>query len=141
MTLGPLEYAVIAFDGNRFNGEIAKELQEVIDNGAIRLVDAFFVIKHIDGEVQAFELDNRDDPRFAGFASIVGDLVGIFTPEDVAAIAETLPVNTSALAVLFEHRWSERLKGAIVAAGGFLVSRETVDPDVLEQLNEELAAA
>ncbi len=68
MTLGPLEYAVIAFDGNQFNGEIAKELQEVIDNRTIRIVDAFFVIKHIDGEVQAFELDNRDDPRFAGFA-------------------------------------------------------------------------
>ena len=46
-------------------------------------------------------------PRFAGFAGIVGDLVGIFTPEDMAALGADLPVNTSALAVLFEHRWAE----------------------------------
>ena len=36
MTLGPLEYTVIGFAGNRFNGEIAKEIQKVVDKGIIR---------------------------------------------------------------------------------------------------------
>jgi uncharacterized protein YajQ (UPF0234 family) len=30
MTLGPLEYTVIGFEGNRFDGSIADELQRVI---------------------------------------------------------------------------------------------------------------
>ena len=141
MTLAALEYVVLGFEGNRFNGEIAKEIEKVVDDRVIRLVDVVFVAKDIDGQITVLELDNRDDPRFAGFASIVGDLMGVFTPEDMAALGEGLPANTSALAVLFEHRWAERLKDALTAAGGFIVSRESVDPDVLEAINAELAAA
>jgi hypothetical protein len=141
MTLAALEYAVLGFEGNRFNGEIAKELEKVIDERIIRLVDAVFMTKDIDGNVTVLELDNRDDPRFAGFAGIVGDLMGIFTAEDMAILAESLPANTSALAVLFEHRWAEHLKDALVAAGGFIVSRESVAPETLEAVNAELAAA
>ena len=57
--------------------------------------------------------------------------MGLFTPEDIASIGEGLPDNTSALALLFEHRWAERLKDAVAAAGGFLVSRDTVPPEDL----------
>ena len=123
MTLGPLEYTVIGFEGNRFNGEIAREIQKVVDKGIIRLVDVVFITKDIDGEVTVIELDNRDDPRFAGFAPLLAGLRGLFTADDIAAIGEDLPVNTSALAVLFEHRWAEHLKDAMTAAGGFLMSR------------------
>ncbi len=50
------------------------------------------------------------------------------------------PDDTSALALLFEHRWAEHLKDAIVSSGGFLVSRATVPPEILEELNAELDA-
>jgi hypothetical protein len=140
MTLGPLEYTVIGFEGNDFTGAIADEIQRVVDQGTIRLVDLVFIAKDRDGDVMILELDSKDDPRFAGFAPLLAGLSGMFTPEDVEAIAEGLPVDTSALAVLFEHRWAERLKDAIVAAGGFLVSRSTVPPEVLEAVNSELEA-
>jgi hypothetical protein len=140
MTLGPLEYTVIGFEGNDFTGAIADEIQRVVDQGTIRLVDLVFIAKDRDGDVMILELDSKDDPRFAGFAPLLAGLSGMFTPEDVEAIAEDLPVDTSALAVLFEHRWAERLKDAIVAAGGFLVSRSTVPPEVLEAVNSELEA-
>ena len=35
MTLGPLEYTVIGFEGNRFDGSIADELQRVVESGII----------------------------------------------------------------------------------------------------------
>jgi len=141
MTLGPLEYTVIGFDGNRFNGEIAKEIEKVVEKKIIRLVDVVFILKDIDGEVTVVELDDKDDPRFAGFAPLMDDLMGLLTPEDIATIGERLPVNASALIVLFEHRWAERLKDAIAGAGGFLVSRETIAPEALEMLNAEINAA
>lgn len=140
MTLGPLEYSVIGFEGNRFNGEIAREFGKVVDNGAIRLVDVVFITKDIDGHVAGVEIDNRDDPRFAAFAPLLAGLHGLFTDEDIDAIGAGLPDNTSALAVLFEHRWAEDLKDAITGAGGFLMSRTTVAPEVLEDLNAELEA-
>lgn len=141
MTLGPLEYTVIGFEHNRFDGSIADELQRVVDQGIVRLVDVVFITKDDEGVVLIAELDSKDDPRFAGFAPLLSGLTGLFTPEDVAAIADGLPADTSALAVLFEHRWAARLKDAMLAAGGFLVSRTTVPPEVLEAINAELEAA
>ena len=140
MTLGPLEYTVIGFDGNRFNGEIAREIENVVDAGIIALVDAVFITKDIDGEAAVIEIDGKDDPRFESFAPLLGGLSGLFTPEDVDAIAESLPNNTSALALLFEHRWAVAVKEAIAGAGGFLISRTTISPEVLELVNAELEA-
>lgn len=141
MTLGPLEYTVIGFERNRFDGSIADELQRVVDQGIVRLVDVVFITKDDQGVAMIAELDSKDDPRFAGFAPLLSGLAGLFTPEDVAAIADGLPADTSALAVLFEHRWAARLKDSIISAGGFLVSRTTVPPEVLEAINAELEAA
>ena len=140
MTLGPLEYTVIGFAGNRFNGEIAKEIQKVVEKRIIRLVDVVVISKNIDGEVTVVELDNKDDPKFKDFAPLLGDLMGLLTEDDIAAIAADLPDNTTALVMLFEHRWAEHIKDAIAGAGGFLVSRTTVPPEILEQVNAELSA-
>ncbi len=140
MTLGPLEYTVIGFDGNRFNGEIAQEIGVVVDAGIIALVDAVFITKDIEGEATVIEIDAKDDPRFADFAGLLDGLMGLLTPEDIEAIAAGLPNNTSALALLFEHRWAVNVKNAIGAAGGFLISRTTIAPEILELVNAELEA-
>ena len=62
MTLGPLEYTVIGFDGNRFNGEIAKEIGAVVDKGIIALVDVVMISKDINGSAAVIEIDAKDDP-------------------------------------------------------------------------------
>jgi len=138
MTLGPLEYTVIGFEGNNFDGSIADELSRVIDSGVISVVDLVFVGKGEDGNLRIVELDNKEDPRFAGFAPMLQGLTGLLTEEDIQEIGGQLEPNTSALVIMFEHRWAVRLKEAIGNAGGFLVARETIRPESLELLNEEL---
>ena len=140
MTLGPLEYTVVGFDGNRFNGEIIKEIEKVVDAGIIALVDVVFITKDIDGEAAVIEIDAKEDPRFAGFAGLMDGLMGLLTPEDIDQIAEGLPTNTSALVLLFEHRWAVGLKEAMQGAGGFLISRTTIAPEILELVEAELEA-
>lgn len=140
MTLGPLEYIVIGFEGNRFNGEITREIEKVVEKRIIRIVDAVLITKDIDGQATIVEFDNKDDPKFADFAPLLGDLMGLLTPEDVEAIAEGIGPNTSALAMLFEHHWAVDVKEAIQAAGGFLVGRETIAPELLAAVNAELDA-
>ena len=140
MTLGPLEYIVIGFEGNNFDGSIARELGKVVENKTIRLVDVVFIGRE-DGEAIVVELDNKDDPRFAGFAPLLADRMALFTPEDLAQIVDSLPLNTSGLVLLFEHRWAEDLKDAIGAAGGFLVGRTVIPPEVLEEVVAELEAS
>ena len=141
MTLGPLEYLVIGFDGDRFDGSIAREIEKVVDRGIIRLVDVVFIVREADGDSVIVELSNTDDPRFASFGPLLAQMRALFTPEDLQAIADSLPLGSAGLALLFEHRWAEDIKGAIAAAGGFLVRREVVPPEVLAEVSAELEAA
>lgn len=138
--LGPLEYVVVGFTGNTFNGSIAREIENVVANGTIRLVDVVFVAKDAGGDAIILELDNKDDPRFAPFAGVLGDRMALLTPEDLEQVAAGLPNNTSGLVMLFEHRWAERIKEAMAAAGGFLVSRSVIPPEVLEEISDSLEA-
>lgn len=141
MTLGPLEYLVIGFDGDRFDGSIAREIEKVVDKGIIRLVDVVFITREANGDSMIVELSNTDDPRFASFAPLLAQMRALFTPEDLEAIADSLPLDSAGLALLFEHRWAEDIKDAIAAAGGFLVRRDVVPPEVLAEVSAELEAA
>ena len=126
MTLGPLEYTVIGFEGNRFDGSIADELQRVVESGVIAPRRRRLRLQGRRRRTSTvIELDNKDDARFAGFAPCRGRPRGLLTAEDIGHLARQAAVNTSALVVLFEHRWAVHVKRAIIDAGGFLVSRET----------------
>ena len=43
--------------------------------------------------------------------------------------------------MLFEHRWAVDIKNAMAAAGGFLVAREVIAPEVVEEVSAELDKA
>ncbi len=141
MTLGPLEYLVVGFTGTRFDGSIAREIEKVVANKTIRLVDVVFVGKDAAGDAVILELDNKDDPRFAAFSELLADRMALLTPEDLEQIAADLPADTAGMVMLFEHRWAEGIKRAMMDAGGFLVTRAVVPPEVLEEVQAELDAA
>jgi hypothetical protein len=138
MTLGPLEYTVIGFKGNRFDGSIAREIEKVVADKVIHLVDVVFIGRGPAGEAVILELDNKDDPRFAAFAPLLGSRMALFTREDLLGIAETLPPDTSGLILLFEHRWAVGIKEAMEAAGGSLVARAVIPPEVVEEVSAEI---
>jgi len=140
MTLGPLEYIVIGFREDKFDGSIARELEKLVGSGTIRLVDIVFVSKDSIGNRTILEMSNREDPRFAPFAHLLGNAKGLFTPEDLETIASSLDRGTAGLVVLFEHRWAEDIKEAIAAHEGFLVTRAVIPPEILTELAQELEA-
>jgi uncharacterized membrane protein len=140
VTLGPLEYLVVGFDGDNFDGSVAHEIGKVVEAKTIRIVDAVFMTKDAAGDVAVVEIDNKDDPRFASFAPLLGDTMGLLTEEDIATLALGLRPGTSALALLFEHHWAVDIKDAMAAKGGFLVARSVVPPEVLEAVQAELEA-
>lgn len=141
MTLGPLEYLVIGFEGNKnFDGSIAREIEKIVDKGIISLVDVVFVGRADNGDAVVLELDNKDDPRYAAFAPLLKNRMGLFTQEDVEDVATTMPPGTSGLILLFEHRWAVDVKDALQNAGGFLVARTVIPPEVVEEVSQELEA-
>src|SRR6187551_1267776 len=58
--IGPVDYAVIAFPGNQFKGEIAPALADLTDDGTIRIIDVAFVGKSAGGDTVAMELTELD---------------------------------------------------------------------------------
>ena len=141
MTLGPLEYTVIGFRKGSFDGSIAREIGKVVDQKVIRIVDIVLIDTDTQGNTAVIEIDAKEDPAFESFAPILQNRMGLFTPEDIETLSESLPPETSALAILFEHRWAEDVKDAIANAGGFLVARAVIPPEVLEEVSAELDAS
>jgi hypothetical protein len=141
MTLGPLEYLVVVFEGNRFTGRIMSELRTARDKGIIRVVDLFFIKKDENGKVSTVKLSDLRKEDAGQFAHLVSDLRNLFTPEDIEQAAQAIPNNCSAALLLFEHTWAIGLKEAIQDAGGRAVTGGLVSPDVLKELEEELESA
>ena len=140
MTLGPLEYTIIGFRKGNFDGSIAREIGKVVDSGIIRIVDIVMLDRDADGDSIILEIDAKDDPAFESFAPLLVNRMGLFTREDLETIVESMPPDTQALVLLFEHHWAVEVKDAISDAGGFLIARSVIPPEVLEELSEELEA-
>jgi hypothetical protein len=141
MTLGPLEYILIGFEGNRFTGQILPELRAVQEKGIIRVVDFFFLKKDEQGNITSMELSDLSREEAEPFAHLTGDILGLLAPEDIEQAARDIPNNSSAALLLFEHTWAIGLKEAIRNASGLALAGGLVAPDVLQMVEEELEAA
>ena len=141
MTLGPLEYLVVGFEGNRFTGQILRELRAAHDKGIIRVVDLLLLTKDESGNLAAMELSDLSGEEAEQLGPIAGDLLQVLEPDDVEAAASNIPNNSSAGLLLFEHTWAVGLKEAIMNAGGIPLAGGLVAPVVVQMLEAELAEA
>jgi hypothetical protein len=113
-SMGPVEYVVIAFPGNRFKGEIVPAVAELVDNDVVRILDVAFIKKDADGNVTMFEYDSLDDVLEFGFADVDGEAGGVLNDEDLELAAEALEPDSSAALIVWEHggrRGSPRRSG------------------------------
>ena len=60
MTLGPIDFIVLEFPGNRFRGEILPDLLELVDKEIIRVIDLVIIMKDKEGQVTVRELRELD---------------------------------------------------------------------------------
>lgn len=131
MEIGPLEYVVIGLQDDHFTSEILPALNSIQQTGAVRVVDLLFVEKDATGTVTVQELSDLSEEELQAYEAILEDLTGLFTAEDVEKLAEQLPVSTSAVMFLLEHRWTLDLKEAVHRAGGVLFTGGMVSPQAL----------
>jgi len=141
MTLGPLEYLIVGFEGNHFTGRILPELRAAREKGIIRVIDLLLIMKDENGDITALEVSDLGGEEAEQFGPIAGDLLQVLEPDDVEATAEHIPTNSSAALLLIEHVWAVRLKEAILDAGGIALAGGLVAPAVVQALEAELAQA
>jgi hypothetical protein len=116
--IGPVDYLIVAFPGNRFRGEIAPALAELVDAGTIRIIDLAFVSKDESGEIGAFELTELDPEVREGLENLGVEVQGLFNEDDLMAAAEELEPNSSAALLVWENVWAKGVAQAMRDAGG-----------------------
>ena len=67
--LGPVDWVVVEFPGNRFNGEIAPAVADLVDRGVVRVLDLVMVRKDDDGSVEALRLRDANSLSDSGLWS------------------------------------------------------------------------
>ena len=134
--IGPVDYAVIAFPGNQFRGEIAPALADLVEAGTIRLIDAAFVSKDASGEVTAFEMTELAPDVQEALAALNIDVQGLVSDEELMAAGEELELDSSAALLVWENVWARRVAQTMREAGGVLVAFERVPHDVVQAARE-----
>jgi uncharacterized membrane protein len=152
---GPLQLLTVAFDGNRFKGEILPELERLKERGIVRIVDLLAVRKDAHGAVGTLTATDLEWEEATRFGSYIGTLVGLgaggaegaargaiagaaeladghlFDTEDAERLISIVPNGMTIAVLLLEHLWLLPLLQAIERANGFELKNDWVGLDSL----------
>ena len=135
----PLEYALIAFADAKPTGKIVPELLDLAERGIVRFVDIVFIQKEEDGAIRTIELNDLDPEAYEMFVPMGEYVSSLFTNDDLEIAASKLPNGSAALLILWENLWVANLRQAVVDAGGQLIDRAQIAPEVVEEFVQALA--
>ena len=137
--MGPVEYIVVSFPGNKFTGRIAPELVALVESGTVRVLDLIFIGKDAEGDVLAFEIDELGDVE--GFDQLQGEVGGLIGPEDIEFVAAALEPDSSAALLIWEDVWAAPFASAVLESGGVLLQGARIPHDVITSALDGLPSA
>lgn len=123
-SIGPVDVAVIAFEGNEFNGDVAPALAELHDSGTVRVIDLAFIRKEDDGSTSFVEVEDADVAD--AFARVNGEPFDLLSDADLTEIASGLKAGSSAMVIVWENSWAARLAAAVRNSHGSLIAQERI---------------
>ena len=131
---GPIDYILVGFEGNKFDGNIMGALTDALDKGVIGLVALSVITKDSEGNTHTLDVAS-DNPDLATFMNRLQSTENLVTHEDVLEVADLIENNTSCGLLVVEHLWAIPLKEAIVKANGVLIADGRIHPDAAQELN------
>ena len=138
-SIGPVDVAIVLFEGNEFNGDVAPAIAELQQNGTVRIIDIAFVIKDAEGNGAVLEL--ADEAIAEAFESITEEQFELLSQEELDEIADSLEPNSSALVIVWENSWAARLGAAVRNSKGQVIVMERIPRETvlaaIAALNEE----
>lgn len=131
---GAIDYIIVGFEGNHFNGEILKELEKAHDNGVIDVLSIALISRGTDGTVAAVSVT---DPTLQEILAKLKVEPNLISQEDIDEVGGLLEDGTSAGLLIIEHLWSRGLKQAITNAHGTLLLDGRIHPDASDELSSK----
>jgi hypothetical protein len=137
METGPVDLLIVEFPGNKFRGEIAPALRQLVVDGLIRVLDLLFVYKDESGEVGSIELAGLGPDLQPAFADLDGQLGGgLLDAEDVQQVGAALDNNCSAALIVWENTWAERFVTAMRHADARVVDQVRIPAETVSRALE-----
>jgi hypothetical protein len=134
---GPIDYIIVGFEGNKFDGSILKEIGDAIDKGIISLIALALISKDEAGNTSKVKVADTGDSYALNLAVKHQKNPGSITQEDIDEMSDLLENNTSAGLLVIEQLWAIPLKKAIMDADGVLIAEGRIHPEAAEELSEE----
>jgi hypothetical protein len=132
---GPIDYIIVGFEGNKFDGSILTALGDAIDSGVIDLVSLFVVSKDSEGVVTTFDVENFEDEVFVDFIQSHPAKNKDADQDDIDEVADLIENNCTAGLLVIEHLWAKPLKKAIIDANGVLLAEGRIHPEAMQELD------
>ena len=137
----PLEYALIKFEDAKPTGKVVPELLDLAERGIVRFVDIVFIQKEEDGSTRTIELNDLDPESYEMFVPMGEHVSSLFTNDDLEIAASKLPENSAAMLLLWENLWVAGFRKAVLDAGGQLLERAQIAPEIVEEFVQTMSAA
>lgn len=134
---GPIDYIIVGFEGNKFNGSVLSALGDAIDSGTIALIDLSVVTKDDAGVVTAVKIADVGDEYALEFVQKYNPGDEDVTTDDIDEIGDLLEPNTAAGLLVIEQLWAKPLKAALIEANGVLIADGRIHPDAADELNDK----
>jgi hypothetical protein len=132
---GPIDYIIVGFEGNKFDGSILKALGDSIDKGIIGLIDLALVMRDEDDTVSVINVSDLGDEYAVEFVQKYKTGETSVSEDDIQEVADLIEKNCSAGLLVIEHLWAKPLKEAIINANGVLLAEGRIHPEALAELN------
>ncbi|HSW85328.1 MAG TPA: DUF6325 family protein [Candidatus Saccharimonadales bacterium] len=133
---GPIDYIIVGFEGNNFNGNILKALTKVIDAGIISVLTLALIQKNDKGEIDVLDLNQVGNDYILEFVRKYPVDKSLITYQDIKEVDDLIEKNTSVGLLVIEQLWAKPLKQAIIEANGVLVAEGRIHPEAADELNE-----
>ena len=120
--LGPIDYIVVEFPGNRMTGEGFPLLLDLVERGIIRILDLAFIRKELDGSVTALAIADFDGDGELDLAVFEGASSGLLGDDDLSEAAAAVEPGSSAGILVYENVWAAPFASALRRGGAQLVA-------------------
>jgi hypothetical protein len=132
---GPIDFIIVGFKGNTFDGSILKTLLEASKKGIISILGIAIIRKDKDGEVTLMNASQSGDSLVVDMAKQLPASKDIIGKEDIDETADLLQNDTAAGLLIVEQLWAKPLKKALMDANGELIADGRIHPEAAMELN------
>lgn len=133
---GPIDYIIVGFEGNKFDGSILKAISDAIDKKIIALVTLSVISKDKRGTVTKVNIADMGDQYIAEFSQKYKASRDV-EKEDIDEVADLINNNATAGLLVIEQLWAKPLKKALLDANGVLLAEGRIHPKAAEELESK----